>query len=239
MRTCLSFLARVLATCFAFSLLFPFLCIFSLFNFCSRVCFFSEFPFSVLRFLVSPPCSFFFGSSMVDYSAVRVDCPSVAFFFAHLCCLLESIEGECLKRVSFLIGENYPYTFILSSLFPLVFRSTGVARLLKMSGVRSSDLDMGLSSFDDRVISKATSVSSFYKAWTISCSLTEKDEQWIRDRLQFPNFVKIRILSDKERACHSYANEVCFYRVDFNSGLHFLVHAFVRDLFSYLHLAPA
>ena len=57
-----------------FPLIFPLLCIFSLFNFCSRVCFFSKLPFSVLSFRVSPPCFYFFFSfSMVDYSAVRVD----------------------------------------------------------------------------------------------------------------------------------------------------------------------
>ena len=33
-----------------FSLLFPFLCIFSLFSFCSRVCVLSKLPFSILRF---------------------------------------------------------------------------------------------------------------------------------------------------------------------------------------------
>ena len=108
-----------------------------------------------------------------------------------------------------------------------------------MSEVRSSDLETGLSSSNDRVISKATFVSSLYKAWTISCSLTGKDEQQIRDRFQFPDSVKIRIPSDEERACHSYADEVCFYETDFNSGLRFPVHPFVRELFSYLHLAPA
>ena len=78
-----------------FSLLFPLFCIFSLFNFRSRVCFFLKLPFSVLRFLVSSSCYFFFSDSrMVDYSAVRVIGPSIAFFFAHLGSLLESIKGE-------------------------------------------------------------------------------------------------------------------------------------------------
>ena len=104
--------------------------------------------------------------------------------------------------------------------------------------MRSSDLETGLSSSDDHVISEATSVSSPYKAWTISCSLTGKDEQWIKDRFQFLDSVKIRIPSDEERACHSYANEVCFHKADFNNGLHFPINPFVRDLFSYLHLAP-
>ena len=111
-----------------FSLLFPLFYIFSLFSFYSRVRFSSEIPFSVLHFLVSSSCSFFFSSSsMVNYFAVRVDCPSVAFFFAHLGCLLESIKGECLERVSFFIGEDCPYTFVLSSLFPLVSHSTKLA----------------------------------------------------------------------------------------------------------------
>ena len=238
-RTCLGFLACVLATCFAFSLIFPFFCIFSLFSFCSRVRFSSDLPFFVLCFLVSFSCSFFSGSSMVDYFAVRVDCPLVAFIFAYLGCLLESVEGECLKRISFFVGEDYPYTFVLSSLFPLVSYSIEIVRLLKMFEVRSSDLEMGLSSSDDRVILEATSISTPYKAWNISCSLTGKDEQRIRDRFQFPDLVKIRIPSDKERACHLYADEVCFYEVSFTSGLRFLVHSFVRELFSYLYLALA
>ena len=93
--------------------------------------------------------------------------------------------------------------------------------------------------FDYRVVSGATFVSIPYKAWNVSCSLSEKDKKRIRDRFQFPDFVKIRILSDEERACHSYADEVCFYEAYFTSDLRFPVHPFVRELFSYLHLAMA
>ena len=100
---------------------------------------------------------------MVDYSVVRDDCPSIAFFFARLGCLLESVEGECLKWVSLFVREDYPYKSVISSLFPLVSHSTKVARLLKMSEVRSSDLEMGLSSSNDRVILEATSPSTPYK----------------------------------------------------------------------------
>ena len=82
-------------------------------------------------------------------------------------------------------------------------------------------------------------VSTSYKAWNISCSLFEKDEKWIRDRFQFSSSIKIRILSDEERACHLYAGEVCFYEVDFTSSLCFPVHPFVRELVFYLHLASA
>ena len=65
------------------------------------------------------------------------------------------------------------------------------------------------------------------------------DEKWIRDRFQFPDSVRIRIPSDEDRACHSYADEVCFYEADFTSGLRLPVHPFVRELFVYLRLAPA
>ena len=176
---------------------------------------------------------------MVDYSVVRVDFPSIPFLFARLGYLLESVEGECLKWVSLFVAEGCPYKFVLSSLFPLVAHSTKVTRSLKMSEVRSSDLETGLSLSDNHVISKATSLSTPYKAWTISCSLTRKDKKRIRDRFQFPDSVKIRIPNDEQRACHSYADEVCFYEADFTSGLRFLVHPFIRELFSYLHLAPA
>ena len=120
---------------------------------------------------------------MVDYSAIKVNCPSIAFFFAHLCSLLESIEGYFLERISFFVGEDCLYTFVLSSLFPLVSYSAKVARLLKMFEVRSSDLETMLSSSDDRVVLEATSVSTPYKAWNISCSLIGKDEERIRDSL--------------------------------------------------------
>ena len=119
---------------------------------------------------------------MVDYSSVRVNCPSITFLFTFLGCLLEFVEGECLKWVSLFVGEDYPYNFVLFLLFPLFPHFTKVARSLKMSEVRSSDLEMGLSSSDDRVISEATSLSTPYKAWTILCSLTGNDEKLIRDR---------------------------------------------------------
>ena len=60
-------------------------------------------------------------------------------------------------RVNSFVREDCPYTFVLSSLFPLVSHSAKVARLLKMSEVRSNDLEMGLSSSNDHVVSGATS----------------------------------------------------------------------------------
>ena len=115
-----------------------------------------------------------------------------------------------------------------------------MARFLKKFGeVRSSELETGLSSSDDHEVPEVTSPSIPYKACNISCALLGKDEKQIRDRFQFPNSIRIRILSDEDRACHSYVDEVCFYEADFASGLRLPVHPFVRKLFAYLHLAPA
>ena len=166
---------------------------------------------------------------MVDYSFVRVDCSSMSFLFAHLGCLLEIVEREHLKGVSLFVGEDCPYRFVLSSLLPLVSRSARVARFLKMSGeVRSSELETGLSSSNDRVVPEVTSPFTPYKAWNIPCALSRKDEKRIRDRFQFPDSVRIRIPSDKDRACHSYADEVYFYEADFISGFRLPVHPFIR-----------
>ena len=99
-----------------FSPLFLSSVFFFLFNFRFRVYFFFKLPFSVLRFLVSSSCYFFFSnSSMADYFAVRVNCPSIALFFTHLGSLLEFVEGECLERISFFVGEDCPYTSLISS----------------------------------------------------------------------------------------------------------------------------
>ena len=162
-----------------FSLLFLFLRMPSLFSCHSRVCLSLKFSFSVLCFLVSSLCFFLvFYSSMLDYSFVMADCPSVAFLFARVGCLLEVVEGECLKWVSLFVEEDCPHRFVLSSLFLLVFHSTRVAKSLKMSGeVRFSKLETRLSLSDDRVIPKVTSPSTPYKAWNIPCALLEKDEK--------------------------------------------------------------
>ena len=68
---------------------------------------------------------------MVDYSSVRLNCPLIAFLFAHLSFLLESVEEGCLDWVSLFVREDCPYEPILSSLFPLVSHFAKVARFLK------------------------------------------------------------------------------------------------------------
>ena len=76
------------------------------------------------------------------------------------------------------MGEDCPYRFVLSSLFPLVSCFARVARFLKMPGeVRSSEMEMGLSSSDNRDVPEVTSSFTPYKAWNIQCAFLEKYEK--------------------------------------------------------------
>ena len=43
--------------------------------------------------------------------------------------------------------------------------------------VRSSELEMGLSLFDNHEILEVSSPPTSYKAWNIQCALLEKDEK--------------------------------------------------------------
>ena len=64
-----------------------------------------------------------------------------------------------------------------------------------------------------------------------------KDEG--RSRFQFLSLVRVRILSDNDRACRSYVDEVCLNEANFVNGLRFPIHHFLRELFNHLSLAPA
>lgn len=105
-----------------------------------------------LSFLVSPFLNLpsFLHHFMVDFSLVRTSCPSISFFLAHQCGLLQSVGRKC-PGVGLFVRRDCPYRFVLPFLFPLVYRSVRVAQTSIMSGeeIRSSELEMGLSLFED------------------------------------------------------------------------------------------
>lgn len=157
-----------------------------------------------------------------------------------MCGILEAV-GRKRPRVKIFVGNDCPDMSVLLFLFSLVHHSVGISQSLTMSveKVRTSKFETGLSSSEDQGALKVSSPFTPHKAWSICCSLKEKDEKRIRNRFQFPSLFKVRIPDDDDRACHSYADEVCFYEADFINGLHFLVHPFFRELFFCLLLAPA
>ena len=76
---------------------------------------------------------------MVGHSLVWLACPSITFFFACLCGLLESV-GRKRPRVGSFVGRDCSYRSVLPFLFPLIHRLVGVAQTLIIPGeeVRSS-----------------------------------------------------------------------------------------------------
>ena len=66
---------------------------------------------------------------MVDYSLVRLDCPSISFFFARLCGFLVS-KSRGHPQVGFFMGRDCPFRNILVFLFPMIPCSMSFARIL-------------------------------------------------------------------------------------------------------------
>ena len=70
------------------------------------------------------------------------------------------------------------------------------------------------------------------------CSLKIEVFNKFRDRFQFPDETRARLLRKGEKACAFTHWEVCFYEAAFLCGLRFLVHPFILELLHYLNLAP-
>ena len=77
-----------------------------------------------------------------------------------------------------------------------------------MSEVRSSELEIGLSSNDnlvgvevDTMLSIPQEVRAFH-ALGEACGLDDETLSRFRDRFQFPKRVKVRLPQEEERACH-------------------------------------
>ena len=108
-----------------------------------------------------------FSPSIFDYTTVRLDSPSVSYFFSRLGVFLESLGGHC-PQVGQFVPQDFVFRSVLNELYPLT-RCSLVKKCL-LSGmveerakVRSSELDTGLSSSDNLVgmeVDTAVSVPS-------------------------------------------------------------------------------
>ena len=111
-----------------------------------------------------------------------------------------------------------------------------------MSEVRSSELETKLSSSDkpvegDTTVSVPQEIRAF-DALEEVCGLDNETLSRFRDRIQFPDRVRVRLPRAEERACHFSLEEVCFYEAAFLSGLRFLVHPFIMELLGRFGIAP-
>ena len=94
-----------------------------------------------------------------------------------------------------------------------------------MSKVRSSELEIGLSSNDGPVEAGSdTAVSApwedrAFNALDEVCGLDTDTLSRFKDRFQFPDRVRIRLPGEVEWACHFFPRGVCFYEAAFLYGL--------------------
>ena len=87
---------------------------------------------------------------MVSGSEVRVACPSVYFFFAHLGAAL-GVSGDFLPLVGDFIFAGCGLSVVLGELSPILCQSIAwfEGETKRMSEVRSNELGIGLSSSGD------------------------------------------------------------------------------------------
>ena len=159
---------------------------------------------------------------MVDYSLVWLDSPSISFLFTRLCFFLQTSDRR-KPQVGVCVTRETPLGEVLLLLYPLVLFSIGFdqsleRRVMSGDGVRSSDLETGLSSSEKTVAQEMDTTSTLlltFYAWKEKCGYLRKDHEKMRDRIvdkyQFPPLTLIRFLEADERACTFLFEEVCFY----------------------------
>ena len=143
---------------------------------------------------------------------------------------------------------------VLLFLYPLIwqslikYHSEMDSIKYKENDVRSSELEMGLSSsaetlskIVDTTISRLPSSSSSrpLHALSESCSLKESHLKGLRKRFQFPKGASIRLPCLGEKVCNFAHGEVCLYKADFLCGLRFPVHPFIMQLLNEFQIAPS
>ena len=179
-----------------------------------------------------------FSIFMVNGSEVKVACPLISFFFACLGASL-STSQDFLPLVGDFLFEGSGLSVALGELFPMLSQSINwfnglVGGRERMFEVRSSELEIGLSSSDnpvegDTAVSSPREVRAFH-AFEEVCALDGETLARFKGRFQFPNKVRVHLPYEEERACHFFPGEVCFYEVAFQCGLRFPVHPFLMEL---------
>ena len=151
--------------------------------------------------------------------------------------------------VTFFLFEDYIFegcglSVVLGELSPILGQSLAwfEGETKKMSEVRSSELETGLSSSEgpvegDTTVSVPRQVRTFY-ALKEKCGLDADIVARFKDRFQFPARVYVRQPGPEDRACHFFPSEVCFYETAFTSGLRLPIHPLVMELLGYFGIAP-
>ena len=179
---------------------------------------------------------------MVSGSKVRVICPSVSFFFARLGAALD-VSDDFLPLVGDFVFAGCGLSVVIGELSPILGQTLAwfEGETRRMAEVRSSELEMGLSSSGgpeegDIAISAPRVVRAFH-ALEEMCGLDKETVSRFKDRFQFPERVRVRRPTNEDRACHFFPGEVCFYEVAFTCGLRLPIHPFIMELLGFFGIA--
>ena len=186
---------------------------------------------------------------MVSGFEVRAVFPSVSSFFARLGAAL-GVFGDFLPLVRDFIFAGCGLSLVIRELSPILGQSLawfeGGTR--RMAEVRSSELETGLLSSEletgcgslevgDTAVSAPREVRAFHALEEV-CGLDADTIDRFKDRFQFQEHVHVRRLTNEDRACHFFPDEVYFYEAAFTCGLRLLVHPFIMKLLGFFGIAP-
>ena len=180
---------------------------------------------------------------MVSGSEVRVVCPSVSFFFAHLGAAL-GVSGDFLPLVEDFIFVGCGLSLVIGELSLILDQSLAwfEGETRRMVEVRSSELEIGLSSSDspevgDTAVFAPRVVRAFHALEEV-CGLDADTVGKFKDRFQFSERVCVRRPTNEDRACHFFPGEVCFYEVAFTCELRLPIHQFIMELLGFFGIVP-
>ena len=180
---------------------------------------------------------------MVNGSEVRVICPSVSFFFAHLGAAL-GVSGDFLPFVVDFIFAGCGLSLVIGELSSILGQSLAwfEGENRRMAEVRSSELETGLSSTGDPeggdTAVSAPQVVKAYHALEEVCGLDDETVGRFKDRFQFPERVRVCRPTNEDRVCHFFPGEICFYEAAFTCGLRLPIHPFIMELLGFFGIAP-
>ena len=149
---------------------------------------------------------------MVSDSKVRVACPSVSFFFARLGAAL-GISGDFLPLVGDFIFVGCGLSVVIGELSLILGQSIAwfEGEMKRMSEVRSSELETGLScsgdpEVGDTTISTPRVVRAFHAPEEV-CGLDINTVGRFKGRFQFPKRVCVHRPTNEDRAYHFFLGE--------------------------------
>ena len=176
---------------------------------------------------------------MVSNSEARVACPLVSFFFALLGDAL-GVSSDFLPLVFTGVGLSVALGELSQILVQSISWFKGETR--RMSEVRSSELETGLSSSEspdegDTAVSIPRRVRAFFALEEV-CGLDTDTVSRFKDRFQFPKRVHVHRPNEEDRAYHFFPSEVCFYEATFTCGLRLPVHPFIMEVLGHFGIAP-